>query len=76
VGAPMATVALAWVKQQAAVTSFLVGARSPEELQWNLPAADLILSDDVVRRLAEVTEPVKAKLGENPDMWFAPSRMR
>jgi myo-inositol catabolism protein IolS len=76
VGAPMATVALAWVKQQPAVTSFLVGARTPEELKWNLPAVDLTLSDDVVRRLAEVTEPVKAKLGTNLDMWFTPSRMR
>lgn len=75
-GAPMATVALVWVKQQPAVTSFLVGARSPEELAWNLPAADLALTDDVLARLAAVTEPVKAKLGNNPDMWLTPSRMR
>jgi myo-inositol catabolism protein IolS len=76
VGAPMATIALAWVKQQLAVTSFLVGARSPEELAWNLPAADLTLTDDVLARLAAATEPVKEKLGYNPDMWMTPSRMR
>lgn len=76
VGAPMATVALAWVKQQPAVTSFLVGARSPEELAWNLPAAGLTLADDVLARLAAATEPVKEKLGNNPDMWMTPSRMR
>ena len=32
VAAPMASVALAWVRQQRGVTSFLVGARNPEEL--------------------------------------------
>jgi aryl-alcohol dehydrogenase-like predicted oxidoreductase len=76
VGAPMATVALAWVKQQPAVTSFLVGARNPDELQWNLLAVDLSLSDEVNQRLAAATEPLKARLGDNPDMWLVPSRMR
>jgi aryl-alcohol dehydrogenase-like predicted oxidoreductase len=73
---PMATVALAWVKQQAAVTSFLVGARNPDELSWNLPVIDLTLSADTLSALAKVTEPVKEKLGNNPDMWMVPSRMR
>ncbi len=76
VGKPMATVALAWVRQQAGVTSLLVGARSPDELQWNLPAVDLTLSDDVIQQLSEATEPVKERLGNNPDMWMVPSRMR
>lgn len=75
-GHPMANVALAWVKQQAAVTSFLVGARNPDELSWNLPVVDLTLSDDVIKRLSAATEPVKEKLGNNPDMWMVPSRMR
>jgi aryl-alcohol dehydrogenase-like predicted oxidoreductase len=75
-GQPMANVALAWVKQQPAVTSFLVGARNPDELQWNLPAAALTLSADVIQRLNTATEPVKIKLGDNPDMWLSPSRMR
>jgi aryl-alcohol dehydrogenase-like predicted oxidoreductase len=72
----MANVALAWAKQQPAVTSFLVGARNPEELSWNLPVVDLTLSTDVVKRLSAVTELVKEKLGNNLDMWFVPSRMR
>jgi aryl-alcohol dehydrogenase-like predicted oxidoreductase len=33
-GQSMAAVALAWVRQQAGVTSFLVGARKPEELAF------------------------------------------
>jgi aryl-alcohol dehydrogenase-like predicted oxidoreductase len=75
-GLPMATLALAWVKQQAAVTSFLVGARNPAELSWNLPVADQTLSPSVLQQVAAATEPVKAKLGNNPDMWLVPSRMR
>ena len=75
-GASMAEVALAWVRQQAGVTSLLVGARTPEEVAWNLPAVDVTLPDGVIRRLSEATEDVKAKLGNNPDMWMAPSRMR
>jgi len=75
-GQPMATVALAWVKQQPGITALLVGARKPEELQWNLPVLDLTLSADVLAALASATAPVKAKLGNNPDMWMSTSRMR
>ncbi len=75
-GQPMAAVALAWIKQQAGVTSFLVGARKPEEVAWNLPALELELSADVVAELNRVTELVKRALGGNPDMWMSPSRMR
>jgi aryl-alcohol dehydrogenase-like predicted oxidoreductase len=76
VGRPMAEAALAWVRQQPGVTSLLVGARTPEELSWNLPSLDLTLSDDVMRQLAAITEPIKIKLGNNPDMWMTPSRYR
>jgi aryl-alcohol dehydrogenase-like predicted oxidoreductase len=72
----MAAVALAWVRQQPGVTSFLVGARSPEELAWNLPALQLTLSDDVLTRLSAATDRVKATLGTNPDPWMSPSRYR
>lgn len=75
-GISMATVALAWVKAQPAVTSFLVGARNPEELEWNLPVSDTTLSEDLLTQLGAATEPVKAKLGNNADMWVVPSRMR
>lgn len=75
-GQSMAAVSLAWVRQQPGVTSLLVGARNPEEISLNLPALELTLSDDILGELARVTEPVKAKLGSNPDMWMSPSRMR
>lgn len=76
VGTPMASVALAWVRQQQGVTSFLVGARNPEELAWNLPSLDLQLDSATVAELEQLTQPVKQSLGQNVDMWFADSRMR
>jgi myo-inositol catabolism protein IolS len=75
-GQPMAAVSLAWLRQQRGVTSILIGARSPQELELNLPALNLHLSDDVISALSAATEPVKEKLGNNPDMWMVPSRMR
>lgn len=75
-GQPMAAVSLAWLRQQAGVASILIGARNPQELQLNLPALDLHLSPDVINALNKATDPVKEKLGNNPDMWLVPSRMR
>ena len=73
---PMAAVALAWVRQQAGVTSLLVGARNADEVRRNLPSLELTLSEDVLQQLALATEPVKDGLGDNLDMWYVPSRMR
>lgn len=76
VGASMAAVALAWVRQQPGVTSYLTGARKPEEVALNLPSLDLTLSDDVLAALSAATEEVKTKLGTNPDPWMSTSRYR
>ncbi|MCL4187158.1 MAG: aldo/keto reductase [Rhodobacteraceae bacterium] len=75
-GMPMAIMALAWLRAQPGVTSYLVGARKPEELGWNLPATQAKLSADMLARLSAATETVKAKVGRNPDMWVSPGRMR
>ena len=74
VGASMTAVSLAWARQQPGVTSLLVGARSPEELEEDLPGAELDLARTVLKELAEATYEVKRKLGRNPDMWMAESR--
>ena len=75
-GKPMGNVALAWLRQQAGVSTLLIGARSPQELQQDLPFLDLKLSAATLRKLAAATEPVKGKLGDSPDKWFVPSRIR
>ncbi len=75
-GEPMAAVALAWARQQAGVTSLLVGARNADEVRRNIPSLELTLSEDVLQQLALATEPIKEGLGDNLDMWYVPSRMR
>lgn len=76
VGRPMEQVALAWLLHRPAVTSVIAGARSPEQVRANAKAGDLLLSDDVVRRLTEVTDHLKNLLGPDPDMWAAPADTR
>ena len=75
-GEPMASVSLAWLRQQAGITSLLVGARNGDEVKRNLPSLELTLSVDVLQQLDLVTRPVKEAVGTNLDMWYAPARMR
>jgi aryl-alcohol dehydrogenase-like predicted oxidoreductase len=56
-GVSAAQVALAWLRDRPGVTSLIVGARTDEQLEDNLDAADLALTDDEVARLEEVSRP-------------------
>jgi aryl-alcohol dehydrogenase-like predicted oxidoreductase len=56
-GSTPAAVALAWLDRQPAMTSIILGARTTEQLQQNLAAVDLDLSDEQVQRLTEVSTP-------------------
>lgn len=51
-------VALAWLAQQPAVTSVILGARSRDQLAANLAAADVVLDADQLKQLTEVSAPV------------------
>lgn len=53
----MAQVALAWLVDRPAVTSVILGARSVEQLEANLRAADLHLHDDEVAALDAASDP-------------------
>jgi aryl-alcohol dehydrogenase-like predicted oxidoreductase len=50
-----AALAVAWAASHPAVTSVLLGARSVEQLEGTLPAADLALSDEARARIAALT---------------------
>ena len=52
-----AQVALAWLLGRPGVTSAIIGARTDEQLQDNLAAADLVLGDDDRRKLDDVSAP-------------------
>ena len=71
-----AKVSLAWVRSRPGITSLLVGARSPEELDLNIPAFEYSLPDGVEDELSAATEPVKTSLGSNADMWSGDNRMQ
>ena len=71
-----ATMSLAWLLGQEGVASVIVGARSREQVLLNAAAGDLALSAEVAEGLSEITEPLRQKLGKNPDMWQSDSRIR
>jgi aryl-alcohol dehydrogenase-like predicted oxidoreductase len=54
-GASVAQVALAWVLAQKSVTSVIIGARKPEQLEDNLKSVDLTLSAAELQSLDEVS---------------------
>ncbi|TJZ59313.1 aldo/keto reductase [Streptomyces piniterrae] len=56
-GISMAQVALAWLADRPAVTSVILGARTVEQLDDNLAAAGLRLSEAELTRLDKVSDP-------------------
>jgi aryl-alcohol dehydrogenase-like predicted oxidoreductase len=56
-GASMSQVAIAWVLARPAVSSVILGARTLAQLDDNLAAADLDLSDEETRVLDEASDP-------------------
>jgi aryl-alcohol dehydrogenase-like predicted oxidoreductase len=57
-GVSMARVALAWLVDRPAVTSVILGARTLEQLDDNLGAAELHLSTEETARLDQVSTPI------------------
>jgi aryl-alcohol dehydrogenase-like predicted oxidoreductase len=51
----VATVALAWILAKPFVTSVIIGAKRVDQLQQNLSAVDLQLTEDEMRKLDEVS---------------------
>jgi aryl-alcohol dehydrogenase-like predicted oxidoreductase len=56
-GCSMAQVALAWVRDRPAVSSVILGCRTVEQLDDNLGAADLDLSEEEVEALDQASDP-------------------
>ena len=55
--ATVAQVALAWLLTRPLVSSILVGATTPDQLENNLKAADLVLTQHEIDQLDRLTEP-------------------
>lgn len=73
---PMEKIALSWLIRQPGVTAVLAGARNLQQVTKNSEAAEVVLPDDVMKQLADITEGIKVKLGSNMDMWQSQSRIR
>ena len=56
-GLPLAHLATAFVRAHPAITSVIIGPRTPEQLTDSLAAADVQLSDDVLDRIDEIAPP-------------------
>jgi 1-deoxyxylulose-5-phosphate synthase len=54
-GLAMATMAVAWVLRNPAITSAIVGASRPEQLEDTTAAVEALLDDDLAQRLDELT---------------------
>lgn len=53
--ASVAQIALAWLLHQDVVTSVIIGAKRMDQLEANLASVDIVLSDDELARLDEVS---------------------
>jgi voltage-dependent potassium channel beta subunit len=54
VGCSMSQLAIAWILRRSEVTSCIVGASKPEQLEDNAKASGIKLSEEVIRRIADV----------------------
>ena len=72
----MANIALAWLLQQKSVTSVIMGGRNADQVRRNAAAASTQLPADVLEALDALSQPLKAKMGANADMWQRDSRIR
>jgi aryl-alcohol dehydrogenase-like predicted oxidoreductase len=75
-GKPMAAVAVAWVLRQHGVLGTLVGARTPNQIQANVQAAEIELPPEALSRLSAATDTLKQQMGSNADMWRNQDRIR
>jgi aryl-alcohol dehydrogenase-like predicted oxidoreductase len=53
-GLTLPELALAWVLRQPTIASAIIGASRPKQVKQNVKAADVTLSDDLVKRIDEV----------------------
>jgi aryl-alcohol dehydrogenase-like predicted oxidoreductase len=65
----VAQLALAWLLHQPQVTSVILGTKKLEQLNDNLGAVDVVLSDDELRSLAEVSQLPSEYPGWMLGMW-------
>jgi aryl-alcohol dehydrogenase-like predicted oxidoreductase len=61
--------AIAWVLSKNFIASTLAGCRNIAQLEANISACSITLSEDITRRIDEASLPVLKKLGNSPDYY-------
>jgi aryl-alcohol dehydrogenase-like predicted oxidoreductase len=56
-GLPLSHLATAFVRSHPAITSVIIGPRTPEQLEDLLAGADVVLSDEILDRIDEIVPP-------------------
>ena len=69
-GIPLADLAIQWALAQPGISVVLTGARTPAEILANARALDRKLDTATLAEATALSQPVKARLGPNPDMWM------
>lgn len=64
-GLSVTVLALAWSRQHDFVASTIVGATTEEQLEESLRAADVVLDDEILRRIDEVEEELPLTMSED-----------
>lgn len=59
----LVTMAVAWSKQHDFVASTLIGANTVEQLTESLKATDVILSQDILNKINEVSKNIPYPMG-------------
>ncbi len=72
----MSVMSLAWLLRQEGIASVVTGARNRQQVLRNAAAGDVQLPEEVAAELTRLTEPLRRKLGANPDMWQKEPRLR
>jgi aryl-alcohol dehydrogenase-like predicted oxidoreductase len=57
------TLAVAWSKQHDFVASTIIGASSADQLEDSLKAADVVLADETLKRIDEITGRILYPMG-------------
>lgn len=75
-GVSLADLAIQWALAQPGVAVVLTGARTVAEIEANAKALDRKVDPAALTAATALSEPVKARLGPNPDMWMAGEKSR
>ena len=72
----MIHLAISWLLSIPGVKVVITGTREPKEIIFNAKAVDVVLSNEIIKNLKDITEPLKQKLGKNIDLFESKPRSR